>query len=68
MIELEIDGVAVRVSRGADAAICGRDPCAEDLHVIGPTGAVRVMVPTRPVDFRKGTEGRSAPIARLSAP
>jgi len=25
--------------------------------VIGPTGAVRVMVATRPVDFRKGAEG-----------
>jgi transposase len=25
--------------------------------VIGPTGAVRVMVATKPVDFRKGTEG-----------
>jgi IS66 Orf2 like protein len=25
--------------------------------VIGPTGAVRVLVATRPVDFRKGAEG-----------
>jgi transposase len=25
--------------------------------VIGPTGAVRVMVATKPVDFRKGVEG-----------
>ena len=31
--------------------------CAESRHVIGPTGAVRVMVATRPVDFRKGAEG-----------
>jgi transposase len=28
--------------------------------VIGPTGAVRVMVATKPVDFRKGSEGLSA--------
>jgi transposase len=28
--------------------------------VIGPTGAVRVMVATRPVDFRKGAEGLAA--------
>jgi transposase len=28
--------------------------------VIGPTGAVRVMVATKPVDFRKGAEGLSA--------
>ena len=25
--------------------------------MIGPSGAVRVMVATRPVDFRKGAEG-----------
>ncbi len=25
--------------------------------MIGPTGTVRVMVATRPVDFRKGAEG-----------
>jgi transposase len=28
--------------------------------VIGPTGAVRVMMSTRPVDFRKGAEGLAA--------
>jgi transposase len=28
--------------------------------VIGPTGAVRVMVATRPVGFRKGAEGLAA--------
>jgi transposase len=28
--------------------------------VIGPTGAVRVMMATRPVDFRKGAEGLAA--------
>jgi transposase len=28
--------------------------------VIGPTGAVRVMVATKPVDFRKGVEGLAA--------
>lgn len=28
--------------------------------MIGPTGAVRVMVVTRPVDFRKGAEGLAA--------
>lgn len=29
----------------------------EEWLVIGPTGAVRVMVATRPVDFRNGDEG-----------
>lgn len=28
--------------------------------MIGPTGAVRVLVATKPVDFRKGTEGLAA--------
>ena len=28
--------------------------------VIGPTGAVRVMIATKPVDFRKGAEGLAA--------
>ena len=28
--------------------------------MIGPTGSVRVMVATRPVDFRKGSEGLAA--------
>lgn len=28
--------------------------------MIGPTGAVRVFVATRPVDFRKGVEGLAA--------
>jgi transposase len=28
--------------------------------VIGPTGAVRVLMATRPVDFRKGADGLAA--------
>ncbi len=28
--------------------------------MIGPTGAVRVMVATKPVNFRKGAEGLAA--------
>ncbi|MBG0799879.1 IS66 family insertion sequence element accessory protein TnpB [Methylocystis sp. L43] len=28
--------------------------------MIGPTGAIRVMVATKPVDFRKGAEGLTA--------
>jgi len=28
--------------------------------MIGPTGAVRIMVATKPVDFRKGAEGLAA--------
>jgi len=36
------------------------DPRAEGDDVIGPTGAVKVMVATKPVDFRKGAEGLAA--------
>ncbi|WP_430702193.1 IS66 family insertion sequence element accessory protein TnpB [Mesorhizobium captivum] len=45
VIELEIDGIAMRVGRGADAS---------------PTGAVKVLVATKPLDFRKGAEGLAA--------
>jgi hypothetical protein len=38
----------------------GRASCAQGRCVIGPTGTVRVMVATRPVDFRKGAEGLTA--------
>lgn len=33
--------------------------------MIGPTGAVRVMVATKPVDFRKGAEGLSALVREM---
>ena len=32
--------------------------------MIGPTGVVRVMVATQPVDFRKGADGLAALVAR----
>jgi hypothetical protein len=35
-------------------------PRAEEVHVIGPSGNVRVMVATKPVDFREGAEGLAA--------
>jgi transposase len=38
----------------------GGDPCAEGNVVIGPMGAVKVMVATKPVNFRKGAEGLAA--------
>src|SRR5882724_8854136 len=36
---------------------CGHRPCTEGDPVIGPSGTVRVMMATKPVDFRKGMEG-----------
>src|SRR5579863_9174773 len=38
----------------------GDHPRVEGAEVIGPSGAVRVMVATKPVDFRKGAEGLAA--------
>ena len=38
----------------------GGDPRPEGGIMIGPTGAVRVMMATRPVDFRKGVDGLAA--------
>jgi transposase len=35
--------------------------------VIGPTGAVRVLVATKPVDFRKGAEGLAALVRETMA-
>jgi transposase len=35
-------------------------PCIEGKIVIGPSGGIRVMVATNPVDFRKGAEGLAA--------
>ena len=69
MIEVEIDGVTIRIGRGADAdddrgIVAG----AEGRRVIGPTGAVRVMVATKPVDFRKGAEGLAALVRESMRP
>jgi transposase len=33
--------------------------------VIGPSGALRVMVATRPVDFRKGSDGLAALVREI---
>ena len=35
--------------------------------MIGPTGAVRVMVATKPVDFRKGAEGLASLVRETMA-
>lgn len=35
--------------------------------MIGPTGAVRVMVATKPVDFRKGADGLAALVRETMA-
>jgi hypothetical protein len=57
VIELEIDGVAGRPWRRCQDG-GGGDPRAEGCNAIGPTGAVKVMVATKPVDFRNYVERR----------
>src|SRR4029079_10598422 len=45
---------------GEPAGDRGGDLRPEGRLMIGPTGAVRVMMATRPVDFRKGVDGLAA--------
>ena len=59
-IEVAIDGVTVRIGRGAAGHDRRGVAGVESRRVIGPTGAVRVMVATKPVDFRKGADGLAA--------
>jgi hypothetical protein len=74
VLELEIDGIATRGwprRRCQDGCRCY--PCPEGDPVIGPTGAVKAMVATKPVNFRKGTDGLAALVreqigARASRP
>ncbi|RWE26405.1 MAG: hypothetical protein EOS41_07765 [Mesorhizobium sp.] len=51
----------MRVGRGADAkTVAAVIRALEGNVVIGPTGAVQIMVATKPVDLRKGAEGLAA--------
>ena len=59
-IELEIEGVVVRVGPGASPKAITAVIRALKAASIGPTGAVRVMIATKPVDFSKGAEGLAA--------
>jgi transposase len=57
-IEVEMDGSDwIGREPGGDR---GGDLRPEGRIMIGPTGAVRVMMATRPVDFRKGVDGLAA--------
>ena len=60
-IEVAIDGATVRIGAGAPAdTIAAVLRALKARRMIGPTGAVRVMVATKPVDFRKGADGLTA--------
>ena len=53
-------GAAVRVGADARPRAIAAVPGAQGELVIGPSGNVRVMVATKPVDFRKGAERLAA--------
>jgi len=58
LIEIEVDGITIRGrSWCRPNEDCVDRPGPEGKPVIGPSGAVRVMVATTPVDFRNGMGG-----------
>jgi hypothetical protein len=57
VIEVDVGGSSVWIWPGSETAVATDHRRVEGIEVIGPTGAVRVLVATRPVDFRKGAEG-----------
>jgi hypothetical protein len=59
-IELEIAGVAVRVGNAARASTVTAVIRALKKFTCGPSGIIRVMVATKPVDFRNGAAGLAA--------
>ena len=60
-IELEIDGVVVRVDRGAKRkTVSAVIPGAEGAAVIAPPAGVKVLVATKPIDLRWGAGGLAA--------
>ena len=61
-IEIVLDGATIRVPSGSDAATLRAVLAGGQggVAVIVPSGAVRVLVATRPVDFRKGMDGLAA--------
>lgn len=64
-IEVEIAGATVRIAQGARASDRRGDPGAEGSPMIGLSSTVRLMLATRPVDFRKGMDGLAA-LVRVS--
>jgi hypothetical protein len=52
-IDIEIDGEMVRVGRGAEVKTGTSVLRASKVGACGLTDAIRVMVATKPVDFRK---------------
>ena len=61
-VEVVLDKVTVRLD--ADGSACGDRFCAERLGMIFPSNRVRIVVATKPVDFRKGHDGLVAYVKR----
>ncbi len=61
MIEIAVEGGRHSHTAGNRRIDFGHRPASpQEPAMIGPTGAVRVLVATKPVDFRKGAEGLAA--------
>ena len=61
LIEIEVDGVVVRLAGDAPAARVAEIAAAPARQpMIVPAQAVRVVIATRPVDFRRGHDGLAA--------
>jgi transposase-like protein len=60
LIGFELEGTRLDLSGSWRGDGDDDHSCVEGLEMIGPSGAVRVMIATRPVDFRKGAEGLAA--------
>jgi hypothetical protein len=66
LIEVEISGMTVRIGRCADAktVVVAVLRALHERHMIGPTSSVRVLVATKPADFRMEGEGLAALVHR----
>ena len=60
MMEIEVDGAVVRLPADAPAERIGAIVRALPAPVTVPAQAVRVVIATKPVDFRKGHDGLAA--------
>jgi hypothetical protein len=59
-IAIEVAGIVVRVEAGVNPGVAGGRAAGGEGSMISLPAGVRVLVATRPVDFRKGADGLAA--------